>query len=110
MDGGPAFNVEVRREGARTIVAPRGELDLATAGQLRSALQRSRKGGPLVLDLRGVTFVDSVGLGLVIEEHRRAEREGDDFRLRRGPDKVQRLFEMTGLAPRLRWDEDGHAA
>lgn len=110
MNGGPAFDVEVRREGARTIVAPSGELDLGSAGQLRSALQRSREGVPIVLDLRDVTFMDSVGLGLVIEEHRRAEREGDDFRLRRGPDNVQRLFEMTGLVPRLRWDEDGRAA
>jgi anti-sigma B factor antagonist len=110
VDGGPAFNVDVRREGARMIVAPSGELDLATAGQLRSALQRSREGGPLVLDLRDVTFMDSVGLGLVIEEHRRAEREGADFRLRPGPDSLQRLFELTGLAPRLRWDEGGRAA
>ena len=110
MNGEPGFNVEVRREGARTIVAPSGEIDLATAGQLRSALQRSREGGPLVLDLADVTFIDSVGLGLVIEEHRRAEREGGDFRLRPGSEQVQRLFEMTGLAPRLRWDEDGLAA
>jgi anti-anti-sigma factor len=54
--------------------------------------------------------MDSVGLGLVVEEHRRAEREGDDFRLRRGPANVQRVFDMTGLSPRLRWDEDGLAA
>jgi anti-anti-sigma factor len=104
------LDVDVRREGARTIVAPSGEIDLGTAGLLRSALQRSREGGPVVLDLAGVTFMDSVGLGLVIEEHRRAEREGGDFRLRRGSEKVQRLFEMTGLAPRLRWDEDGRSA
>jgi anti-sigma B factor antagonist len=110
VNGGPAFNLEVRREGPRTIVAPSGELDLASAGQLRSALQRSRHDGPLVLDLRDVTFIDSVGLGLVIEEHRRAEREGADFRLRPGPENVQRLFVMTGLAPRLRWDEDGRTA
>lgn len=110
MNGGPGFEVDVRREGARTVVAPAGELDLGSAGQLRSALQRSRGAGPLVLDLRAVTFMDSVGLGLVIEEHRRAEREGGDFRLRRGPDNVQRLFDMTGLSPRLHWDEDGIAA
>jgi anti-anti-sigma factor len=54
--------------------------------------------------------MDSVGLGLVIEEHRCAEREGGDFRLRRGPENVQRLFDMTGLAQRLRWEEDGLAA
>jgi anti-sigma B factor antagonist len=110
VNGGPGFNVDVRREGTRTVVTPSGEVDLGTAGQLRSALQRSREAGPVVLDLRDVTFMDSVGLGLVIEEHRRAEREGDDFRLRRGPENVQRLFDMTGLSPRLRWDEDGLAA
>jgi anti-sigma B factor antagonist len=110
VNGGPGFSVDVRRDGARTVVAPSGELDLGTAGQLRSALERSREDGPLVLDLRDVRFMDSVGLGLVIEEHRRAEREGTDFRLRRGPEHVQRLCEMTGLAARMRWDEDGLAA
>jgi anti-sigma B factor antagonist len=110
VNGGPGFNVDVRRDGTRTVVTPSGEVDLGSAGQLRSALQRSREAGPVVLDLRDVTFMDSVGLGLVIEEHRRAEREGDDFRLRRGPENVQRLFDMTGLSPRLRWDEDGLAA
>jgi anti-sigma B factor antagonist len=110
VNGGPGFSVEVRREGSRTVVAPSGELDLGSAGKLRSALQRSREDGPVVLDLRDVTFMDSVGLGLVIEEHRRAERGGTDFRLRRGPEHVQRLFEMTGRAARMRWDQDGPAA
>jgi anti-sigma B factor antagonist len=110
VNGGPGFSVDVRREGARTIVAPSGEIDLGSAGQLRSALARVREDGPLVLDLCEVTFMDSVGLGLIIEEHRRAEREGTDFRLRRGPERVQRLFELTGLQARLRWDEDGLAA
>jgi anti-anti-sigma factor len=101
------FNVEVRRDGGRVVVAPSGELDLATVGQLRSALQRSRDAESLVLDLHDVTFMDSVGVGLVLEEHRRAQDDGGDFRLRRGPEHIQRLLEMTGLAPRLRWDEDG---
>lgn len=110
MNGGPEFEIAVRREGAKTVVAPAGELDLGSAGRLRSALQRSREAAPLVLDLRAVTFMDSVGLGVVIDEHRRAEREGGDFRVRRGPDNVQRLFDMTGLSPRLHWDDEGLAA
>jgi anti-sigma B factor antagonist len=107
VNGEPGFKVDVRREGERTIVAPSGEIDLGSAGALRSALQRAREAGPLVLDLAEVTFMDSVALGLVIEEHRRAEREGGEFRLRRGSEQVQRLFDLTGLAPRLHWDEDG---
>jgi anti-anti-sigma factor len=95
----------VRRDGARLTVAPSGEIDLATVGEVRRALQGAGERETLVLDLRGVTFMDSVGVGLVVEEHRRAEREGGDFQLRRGPDNVQRLFEITGLAPRLRWVE-----
>lgn len=105
MNGGPGFSVEVRRDGARLTVAPIGDIDLATAGELRRALRRAGEGDTLVLDLTDVTFMDSVGVGLVVEQQKRAEREGGDFRLRRGPGNIQRLFQITGLEPRLRWIE-----
>jgi anti-anti-sigma factor len=50
----------------------------------------------LVLDLRGVAFIDSVGLSLLVEAHEAAL--GGEFRLAivRGPREVQRIFELAG--------------
>ena len=105
MSAAPEFEVDVRRTGLTTVVAPRGEIDLATVPAVRSALRGAAQHSVLVLDLRGVEFMDSSGLALVVEEHRRAESEGHEFRVVRGPETVHRLFAMTGLTDRLRWAE-----
>ncbi|HET8980286.1 MAG TPA: STAS domain-containing protein [Solirubrobacteraceae bacterium] len=97
------FTVDVFRDGAAVVVAPRGELDLATVNQLRNELARHASAPVLVLDLRGLTFMDSSGVALVLEQQRSAEAAGSDFRLVPGPRAVQRLFEMTKLARHLHW-------
>ena len=97
------FSVDVRREGGALVVAPSGEIDLATVGRVRQALNDKGKAGVVVLDLREVSFIDSAGLQLVLEEHRRAARDGFELRIRRGPSNVQRLFVMTGLSRHLLW-------
>ena len=98
----PEFNVVVRREGAALVIAPEGELDMATVGSLRTALEGDRRGAQfLVLDLRGLGFLDTSGLQLVFEQQRRAEEEGFSFVLVRGQRHVQRLFEIAGMNDRL---------
>src|SRR5512142_1697344 len=85
MTSGQEFSVEVRQDGAAL-----RRHDLA---QCRA----------IVLDLSGVSFLDSSGLNFVLQEHRRCECDGLDFRLVPGPEPVQRVFEMTGLTDRLVW-------
>jgi anti-anti-sigma factor len=92
--------VEMRRDAAGLVVAPRGELDFSTVPP-REVLRR-HSGTPTVLDLRGVSFIDSAGLHLIFEEHQRAARGGIEFPLVRGPKTVQRLCEWTGLSRHLR--------
>jgi anti-sigma B factor antagonist len=99
------FMVDVRRDGDATVVAPSGELDLVTVGALREELKRFGADGPLVLDLRGLSFMDSAGVALIVEQQRRAESEGFDFRVVRGSGLVQQLLEVTGLAAHLHWTE-----
>jgi anti-anti-sigma factor len=98
----PEFTVDVRREGDVVVLAPRGEIDLSTVGQLRAALD-GHEHENLVLDLKDVEFLDSSGLTLILELHRRAEETGSGFVLGQGPRAVQRIFEMTGLTHRLRF-------
>jgi anti-sigma B factor antagonist len=95
------FEVVTRRAGDTLVVAPAGDIDMATAPRLGEALSSSGT-GRLVLDLRKVVFMDSQGIRLILEQQRRAEREGLVFEVVRGSAEVQRLLEMTGLLDRLR--------
>jgi anti-anti-sigma factor len=93
------LSLEVRREGASAVVSARGDIDLSTMAKATAALDGARAGArSLVLDLREVGFMDTSGLRLIIEEQRRAAASGYRFAVRRGTSKVQRLFEIAGLA------------
>ena len=92
------FSVSRRRAGDAIVVAPVGEIDLATIDALEAEVRAAlAEDGPLVLDLREVTFIDSAGLRLVIE----TSRDASAFSVVRGPREVQRLFGLVGLEERL---------
>ena len=77
-----------------------GDLDMSARFQAEQAHDEllSEPVEQLVVDLGEVTFVDSTGMGLVLEVHDRARSEGFKLRLLRGPDEVQRVFELAGVA------------
>jgi anti-anti-sigma factor len=105
------FDVLTTREPIGLVVVPRGEIDLATVDLVREAVEREHQPGEaVVLDLREVAFMDTSGLRFVLELIERGDREGFGLRLVRGPSAVQRVFEVSGLAPRLPFvDEPSHA-
>lgn len=80
-------------------MCPIGEIDLASVVELRSRLGEVRTAGfkCVLLDLRGVTFLDSSGLHLALEAVATAAADGSDLALIAGPAAVQRAFEVTGL-------------
>ena len=88
------------RDDRRARLVLGGELDMAARFQAEQALDRllAEPVEQLVVDLGEVTFVDSTGMGLVLEVHDRARSEGFKLRLLRGPDEVQRVFELAGVA------------
>jgi anti-anti-sigma factor len=93
------FSCDVARNGSSAWVRPAGDLDLDTVHRVESALAELREDGcgNLVLDLRGLTFMDSTGLRLVIRWHTAARDEGFRFAIVPGPDVVQRVFRLTGM-------------
>jgi anti-anti-sigma factor len=97
-----AFRVEVHPERRRVVVAPAGDMDLATVGQVGSQLDDLASAGfdVLVLDLRAVTFLDSTGLTLIVRQCRRTDVE---VHLIDGAEPVSRLFDLTGLREALRF-------
>ena len=95
------FAVEVQRRGAVAIVQPRGELDLATVDTLRAALDDIKSTERLVLDLRGLSFLDSTGLRLLVTFHRRAQRDGLQLTVVAPAPPVDRAIQLCGLDQEL---------
>lgn len=101
------FTVEVHRRPGVAVVAPAGEIDVATVERVRDRLRACEDGArALVLDLREVGFMDTSGLQLVFEQQRRAAEASYDFVVVRGPRQLERLFDIAGLGGRLRLVDD----
>ncbi len=91
-----AFSLEVTERGGLTLVAPTGELDLPTVPRLAEELDRlATVDRHIVLDLRGLQFMDSTGLALILRFHQRAKDGPFDFVVVRGPEPVDRVFRIT---------------
>ena len=91
------FTVDVDVGPDGSVVAPRGELDIATQGELRAALERQAARGALTLDLAGLRFLDTSGLRLILETAEAARRDGFEFTVLPGIPAVQRLFDVAGV-------------
>lgn len=100
----PSFEVVAEPwEPRKVCLRVTGELDLATAPQLRSSLTDALNGAEeVVLDLGGVGFIDSTGLAAIIAGANAAEAAGTSFQLATPlPDQAKRLLELTGVSARL---------
>jgi anti-sigma B factor antagonist len=77
----------------------RGEIDVQTAPALREALiELIDDGGPRILvDLEGVGFIDSVGLGMLMAGLKRARSRGADLEIIATGRAVIQVFEITGV-------------
>jgi anti-sigma B factor antagonist len=76
-----------------------GEIDVATAPRLRDRLVQLVTQGPprVVVDLQGVTFIDSMGLGALISGLKRARAHDGDLRLAGPSDHVAKVLAITRL-------------
>jgi len=92
------LELESRPSSDATIVVVRGEIDMATAPQVRDVLNQLVDAGAarIVLDCRGLDFLDSSGIGVLIAV---SKRLGDDGKLRiEAPQAhVRKVLELTGV-------------
>ena len=93
-----SFSVRSVPADGRTVVLVRGEVDIDTAPRLRAVLGTAVDGGvPVVVDLGGVTFMDSAGFGLLAAAQREVTAAGTTMRLTRVPPRVVGLLGLLGL-------------
>jgi anti-anti-sigma factor len=97
------FLVETHTSGHAATLAVSGELDLVAGPVLERALAPPLDSDVelIVIDLRGLEFMDSTGLHVLIKAHQRMHEEGRRLALVRAPKQVQRLFDLTGLTDGL---------
>ena len=98
-----SFRCDVSREGATATVRALGALDLATVPVLDHQLAALRDAGfrRLILDLRGLEFIDSTGLRCILEYDAEARQDGFSIGLIQGPPAVHRIFVLTGTTGHL---------
>jgi anti-anti-sigma factor len=89
----------VKVHGTSRIVGVEGEIDMYTVSHLRRAMRDAFQAHPetLVIDLAGVTFMDSTGLHALIDAHHRSHADGIRLVIVPGPEVVHHPFRLAGL-------------
>jgi anti-sigma B factor antagonist len=97
------FQVDAQPDPRGVRVRPVGEIDMATVGRVRRKIDECVADGceRVVLDLRGVTFMDSSGVHLVLDADTAAREASWELLVIKGPWQVQRVFGLTGLRDRV---------
>jgi len=98
------FTFDTAVRGPVAIVTLRGELDLAASATLEPELERlfdNARLDVIALDLRALDFLDSSGLRAIVIARNQLEDEDRRLVLVRGPQAVQRVFEITRMTERL---------
>jgi anti-sigma B factor antagonist len=101
--GSGSFEIAVAQADGARLVRLSGEFDLAGV----DGFERKVQGEPgpqedtLVIDLSGLTFIDSSGLRAVVMVNHRVRAEGKRCVIVRGQERVERVLDLTGVSERL---------
>lgn len=93
------LDIQSNQEGTHCEMVLKGEVDVYTAPNLKHELVALIEGGcvNVVVDLRGVSFIDSSGLGVLVSALRRARERDGAVRIVCTGDNVLKIFRITGL-------------
>jgi anti-anti-sigma factor len=95
----PLLAIEAESQPDAYVIRITGELDLAGCPELESALQKAERAHAdrIIVDLEGLTFIDSVGLATILKASRRSARDGNRLEVTRGRGQPAKMFWLTGL-------------
>ena len=92
------LTVDVHQEPGHLLITVAGEVDIATAPQLRQRLAGpAASGRPIIVDLDRVSFIDATGLGVLASAASRTAAHGASLHVVCARHQVRRLFTITGL-------------
>ena len=87
---------EPAADGSATLLHLSGELDITVGDDLHAAIQGALARGDLVVDLAGVTFIDSEALGVLIQGYNSARTRPAGFRVVNARGLVARVLAVSG--------------
>jgi anti-sigma B factor antagonist len=99
LDAPPAFSVSPEQQGTLSVLRIHGDVDITTAPQLKEAVVAALERGAtsMALDLSGVAYLDSIGLGVLITARKRtAERGGTVYLIGVG-EKIHRVLRLLSM-------------
>jgi anti-anti-sigma factor len=96
-----ALSFTLSRANGSAVIAVAGEIDGATAPELDSALRHFERES-VTVDLSGVTFIDSSGLGTLVKAHKRIRVAGGRLTVTGPQPNVRKVFEISRLGGMLR--------
>jgi len=105
--------VEVEKQGQNIIVRLQGELDLCTAEEFKRVVEanlETRGVKNMILNLAGVPFIDSSGLGAILGRYKNIQERGGKLVAVELVPTVKRIFELSGLPKIIAlYDEEAQA-
>lgn len=102
MPGQEAAELAIEREQYSSqgcVVVVRGQIDLCSAAAFRAALAQAVDDGmtELIVDLSGVEFIDSTGLGVLVGLSKRVRQLDGSISIVSPDETIRRVFELGGL-------------
>jgi anti-anti-sigma factor len=95
---GAKLAVQQHLAGERQTILIAGELDMASAPELEALVSRlASRPGEIVLDVKGITFMDSTGVRLILRTVELCQENGCRFEVRSLTPQIRRLLDVAGV-------------
>lgn len=92
------FSFTAQQVAGRVVLTVAGDVDLAAHARFEAAVEQGWPGScDLVVDCSGVTFLDSMGLRVLVQTMRQATDKGYEFTLAAPSASVLRVLELAGV-------------
>ena len=103
-----SFEVATEQRSGEVVLRLTGDLDLDAFESVEEVLSSAQSNGnhTVRIDLRGLQFIDSSGIRLLLEAHQRAQINAQQLCIIRGSERIQRVFALTDLEARLPFCDD----